>query len=76
MPRYDRLMRRASRKSAQAQKARSKGKFRKADRKSAKASKLRSKARGSSCGRGSRPVRNRSGRVTGYAVDSGIYRIK
>jgi len=69
MSRYDRLMRRADRKSAKASKLRSKGKFKRAERKSDKARKLRSKARGITCGRGARPVRNRSGRVTGCAVN-------
>ena len=70
MYRYDRLMRRADRKSAKASKLRSKGKFKRAERKSDKARKLRSKARGISCGRGARPVRDRrTGRVTGCAVN-------
>jgi hypothetical protein len=46
MPRYERLMRRADKKSDRAAELRSKGKFKRAERKSDKARKLRSKARG------------------------------
>ena len=46
MPRYERLMRRADRKYAQADKARSKGKIRKMARKYEKAQDLEQKARG------------------------------